>query len=524
MARLGFGEALTLLEARVIDSNSVALGVDTLQLMECAGRSVAEVVVREVFDGQAEGRRVAVIAGSGGKAGDGFCAARHLTYWGCRVDVYLAAPRIEHPDAAKQLEALQWMDLSISIKRARSVEDFPRDLEGYDVVIDALLGTGVRGRVRGLYADVIELINSFNGPRVSIDLPSGLDPDTGRVLGVAVRATITVTLHKPKRGLLEPSASSYVGKLVVVDIGVPKEAEVYVGPGDVELRVPRRPMKCHKGWAGRVLVVGGSRTFTGAPRLAALAALRGGADLAYILAPRRVADTAASYSPDLITIPVDSDYLEPRHASIAREWIEKSDVVVLGPGLSLEPESLKFARLIIEECRRLSKPMVLDADALKALSQIESLKLWESVVLTPHAGEFRKLFGLDLPEDPLERAEVVASASQRVGCTVLLKGWVDVVCSHEGVCRLNKVHPPSMAVGGTGDVLSGLVAALMARGLNAFDAACLAAYINGLAGCVAYAEKGDHMLASDLLEKIPLAMEKPLEIHKSYAKTYVRVR
>lgn len=524
MAKLGFGEALSLIEARVIDANSVALGVDTLQLMECAGRSVAEVVVREVLGERAEGKRIAIVAGSGGKAGDGFCAARHLAYWGARVDVYLVAHRVEHPDAAKQFEALQWMDLSVRITRVRSLDDVPKGFEGYDVVVDALLGTGVRGRVRGIYAEVIDSINAFSGPRVSIDLPSGLDPDTGEVLGKAVRASITVTLHKPKRGLLNPRASEFVGKLVVVDIGVPREAEVYVGPGDLELRIPRRPMKCHKGWAGRVLVVGGSKIFTGAPRLAALAALRGGADLAYLLAPRRVADTAASYSPDLITIPIEGEYLEPKHLDVAREWIERSDVVLLGPGLSLEPRSLEFARRVVEICRGLAKPMVIDADALKALAEGGKPRLWESVVLTPHAGEFKKLFGYDLPDDPVERAEIVARASEEAGCTVLLKGWVDVVCSHEGVCRLNKIHPPAMAVGGTGDVLSGLVAALMARRLSAFDAACLATYINGLAGCVAYVEKGDHMLASDLLNEIPAVMEKPLEMHRSYAKTYVRVR
>ena len=524
MARLGFGDSLTLLEARVIDANCVALGIETLQLMECAGKSVAEVVAREVLGGDVKGKRIAVVAGSGGKAGDGFCAARHLAYWGAKVGVFLAAPRVEHPDAVKQLEALQWMDLSVSIKRVRDLDDVPREFEGFDVVIDALLGTGVRGRVKGVYAKLIEEINGFKGPRVSIDLPSGLDPDTGRVLGVAVRASVTITLHKPKRGLLSPEASSYVGKLVVVDIGVPPEAEAYVGPGDVELRVPRRPMKCHKGWAGRVLVIGGSRTFTGAPRLAALAALRGGADLAYILAPRRVADAAASYSPDLIAIPVDSDVLEPKHLEVAREWIERSDVVVVGPGLGLDPRSLEFARRVIEECRAVDKPVVVDADGLKALAEGGAPKLWPKAVLTPHAGEFRKLFGLDLPEDPLERVEVVAEASSRASCTVLLKGWVDVVCNEEGVCRLNKVHPPAMAVGGTGDVLSGLVAALMGRKLSAFDAACVASYVNGLAGCVAYAEKGDHMLASDLLDKIPAVMEKPLEMHRQFAKTYVRVR
>ncbi len=524
MTRLGFGDSLTLLEARVIDANCVALGIDTIQLMECAGKSVAEVIVKEVFGGSAQGKRVAIVAGSGGKAGDGFCTARHLTYYGVKVDVYLAAPKVEHPDAVKQLEAIERMDLGISIKRVRSVDDVPRAFSGYDAVVDALLGTGVRGRVKGLYAELIEEINSFSGPRISIDLPSGIDPDAGKVLGIAVKATLTVTLHKPKRGLLAPEASSYVGKLVVVDIGVPLEAEAYVGPGDVELRVPKRPMKCHKGWAGRVLVVGGSKTFTGAPRLAALAALRGGADLAYLLSPRRVADTAASYSPDIITIPVDSDRLGLEHLKLAIEWIDRSDVVVLGPGLGLEPETLEFARKVVEECRSRGKPMVIDADALKALAEAKPIKLWSSVVLTPHAGEFKKLFDYDLPEDPVERVEIVAKASSEANCVILLKGWVDVICDSGGRCRLNKVHPPAMAVGGTGDVLSGLVAALMARRLGAFEAACVASYVNGLAGCIAFAEKGDYILASDLLEKIPLAMEKPLEMHKRFVKTYIRVR
>jgi len=504
---------VTSLEMRIIDRNSDALGVSTLLLMENAGRSIAD-VVEEVLGG-CRGKKIAVFAGAGGKAGDGITAARHLASRGARVVLFMLThpKRIEHEATRIQYEAVEKMDLSIKIRIVRDVEDLPQSIEEFDAVIDALLGIGIRGRVRNLYAKAIELINSFRGPIIAIDVPSGIDPDTGEVLGTAVRATITVTLHKAKPGLLK--ARDYVGQLRVVSIGVPPEAEIYVGPGDVEYRVRPRPLKAHKGVGGRVLIVGGSHTFTGAPALAALAALRTGADLAYVAAPERVADIIASYSPNIIAIRLrGSDILVPEHVEQLTQWIERCDTLVIGPGLGLDPRTFEAVYAVIERARALGKRMVIDADALKALAERRDL-LGKDMVVTPHAGEFRRLFGIDVEESIEGRIRAAVEAAKRFNTVVLLKGWLDVISDGERY-RLNKVHVQSMSVGGTGDVLSGIIAALMARGLSPFDAACVGAFINGLAGCIAYAELGDHITATDLIERIPEAMNRPYENFRKY--------
>jgi len=512
-------EIISSLEMRIVDRNADALGVATLLLMENAGRAVADVVEEKL--GGLKGKRIVVFAGAGGKAGDGITAARHMASRGALVTLYMLTPpeRLEHEAARIQFEAVEKMDLSIEIKVVRDLSDIPERVEA-DAVIDALLGIGIRGRVRTIYAKAIEAINSSSGLKVAIDIPSGIDPDTGEVLGVAVKADVTVTLHKPKPGLLK--AQPYVGELKVVSIGIPPEAELYVGPGDLEYRFRPRPMKAYKGSSGRVLVIGGSETFTGAPALSALAALRTGVDLAYVAAPERAADIIASYSPDIITIKLAGyDYLVPKHVESLKPWLERVNVVVIGPGLGTREETFNAVWELIGLLRSMDKAMVVDADALKALSQRRDL-LGGKMVITPHSGEFRMLFNVEVPEDIEGRISVVKTQASRYGIIILLKGWIDVISDGKRV-KLNKTHVPAMAVGGTGDTLTGIVAALIARGLPLFEAAYLGAFINGLAGCIAYHELGDHMLATDILKYIPEAMNRPYDNFKKYL-LYKRVR
>ncbi len=505
-------ETISSLEMRIVDRNADALGVSTLLLMENAGRAVADVV--EQILGGVRGRKIVVFTGSGGKAGDGLAAAKHLASRGALVEVYMLTPpeRIEHEATRIQYEAIEKMDLSVRLRIVKDVADLPRSIEG-DAVIDALLGIGVRGRVRTLFAKAIELINSFPGPRISIDVPSGIDPDTGQVLGIAVRATVTVTLHRAKPGLLK--ARDYVGELKVVSIGIPPEAEIYVGPGDIEYRYRPRPPKAWKGWAGRVLIIGGSKTFTGAPALAALAALRTGVDLVYVAAPQRCAEIVASFSPDIIAIKLPNhDNLHPEHLDVLKPLIERANAVLVGPGLGLEPETIEAIHRVLEIVKSLGKPVVVDADGLKALARRKDL-MFERMIVTPHVKEFEILFETQLPEDLWGRIEVVKEMARRYRVTILLKGWIDIVSDGERY-RLNKVHVPAMTVGGTGDTLSGIAVALLARGIEPIHAASMAAFINGLAGCIAYAQLGDHITASDLLRYIPEAMNRPYENFRKY--------
>lgn len=501
--QLGLGDTISSLDVAVIDANSEALGVSRLQLMENAGRSVAEELARRVPNGS----RVAVLAGPGGNGGDGLAAARHLAYMGYRVDVILLAKPedIRSPEARSMYEALEVMDITVDITIARD----PRriSLEGYDAVVDALLGTGLRGPPRSPYAEAIEAVNRANALKLSVDVPSGLDSDTGEAPGPVVRADVTVTLHKPKPGLFR--RPDLVGELVVASIGAPPEAEIYVGPGDVAYRVPRRSWRTHKGQAGRVLIIGGSQGFVGAPVISALAAQRAGLDLVYLAAPTRVVEAAARY-PTIIPVELEGPYLSPEHVDRLLAVAQRADAVAIGMGLGLEEATQEAVRELLARLPP-GKPVVVDADALKALSTSREL-IRGNMVLTPHEAEFARLFGAK--PAPVEKIEArVADAAQQArlhgNATILLKGPVDVITDGRRA-RLNKAGAPAMSTGGTGDALAGLAAALLAKGVEPFHAACIAAYVNGAAGALAYREYGESMTALDLVDRIHLVLKDPL--------------
>jgi hydroxyethylthiazole kinase-like uncharacterized protein yjeF len=512
---IGLGKTISSIDVRVIDTNSEWLGVSRLQLMENAGRSVADTVAAHIK----QPSHIVVFAGPGGNGGDGIAAARHLAYMGHKVDIVLISKpgEIKSEEARIMYNIAERMDLSINIKVARGCKVEPVKA---DAIIDALLGIGIRGAPRSPYKEAIDAINNSEGLKVAVDTPSGLDPDTGDTPGVFVKADITVTFHKPKPGLLKrPDAT---GKLVVADIGAPPEAEIYVGPGDVEFRVPRRKWNYHKGMAGRVLIIGGSIDFVGAPIIAALAAEKSGVDLVYLAAPSNVIQ-AASLHPTIIPVELrEYPWLHPDHLKILEHYIERVDAVAIGMGMGLHDESREAFIKLLEKLRSLSKPVVVDADGLKHLAEAKHL-LGENIVVTPHEAEFARLF--DARPEPVEkinsRIQTVATTAKRYNTTILLKGPVDVI-SDGSMVRLNKTGAPAMSVGGTGDALAGITAAMLAKRLDTFNAACLAAFINGVAGALAYNEKKDSMNTLDLIEKIPLALNNPLEAARK-ATIYERI-
>lgn len=510
-------EVISSIEMKIVDTNARALGISELQLMESAGKAVAEAVINKL--GNIRGKEVTVFAGSGGNAGDGFVVARYLACKGATVNIYLLSkPEELRSEAAKiEYSALKYLRLSIKeIKYVRDSSDLPTSVDS-DVIIDALLGIGVKGKVREPYLTAIYTINNSAGFKVAIDIPSGLHPDTGEVLGAAVHASLTVTFHKAKPGLLK--RPDIVGELVVADIGIPPEAELFAGPGDVIYKYPRRHPYVHKGEAGSVLVVGGSETYTGAPALAAQAVLRSGSDLVFIAAPERAADIIASYSPNLITIKLSgSDHLIPEHIKSLENILKKVDTVLVGPGLGLSSDTTEAVTELITKSCDLGKYVVIDADGLKHVARNLSLvkEFSKYLVLTPHAGEFKILFNTNVPppNDLLGRGEVVSKVSKDYGgVTILLKGPIDVI-SNGYRTKYNATGVPSMSVGGTGDVLSGIVASLLSKKvLSPFEAAYIAAYINGLAGALAHEELGEGMTASDLLRYIPKVIKDPFEVH-----------
>jgi len=491
---VGGGAGIRVEDMRAYELNSVWLGVPLSALMENAGRAVADYL--EYRLGGVVGRRVVVFAGKGGNGGDGFVAARHLAARGAEVVVHLAYPRgeVSHPDARANLEALYRGG------GVRVVEPGSRgwlDASGADAVVDALLGTGVRGGLRWPVSEAVEAYNAAGGLRVSVDVPSGVDPDTGEAVEGAARSDATVTMHEVKRGLLR--ARLYTGEIVVAEIGLPANAVEEAGPGDVAARVPGRPRDARKGQGGRVLVVAGSKRYVGAPMLAAAAAARAGADLVYLASTRDAAVEAAARFSSVIPAPFSGDMLAPRDLEGLRGLLERAHSLLVGPGLGRDPGVLETARALVEEAVAAGKPVVVDADGLAA---VEGARLAGApVLLTPHRGELRRLAGGEGPEAAMRLA-------REAGAVVLLKGPVDYVCS-PAACRRNRAGVAAMSVGGTGDVLSGVASAFLARRAalgrdpDPLNLGAAAAWLVGRAGERAYGRLGESMTAWDVVEEIP---------------------
>jgi NAD(P)H-hydrate epimerase len=506
-------KAITSREMRALELNAEYFGLSRLQLMENAGREVAlEVASRFRPD-----RPVVVFCGSGGNGGDGFVAARHLISMGFKVAIVLAG-RVQDVSDEAALE---------NLGAIRSLRENVRFFEVYDsslvpdvtaeIVIDALLGTGTKGTLRQPILQMVKQINRMKAFKIAVDVPTGIDSDTGETLGGAVKADLTVTFHRTKKGL--DRAKKYVGKLVVKNIGLPNEYEEFAGPGDVSLVTKPRPAESHKGDFGRLLVVGGSETYSGAPTLVALGAMRTGVDLVYVAAPRQTALAISSMSPDLITVKLEGEHLNASNVEALSTHFEKVGAISMGPGLGLHPETVKTVKALVEVAENSGRPLLLDADALKAFAGFKR-KLKVPLVLTPHAGEYAILTGKMVPRDFSARVQDVRKTAAQLGAVVLLKGSVDIVSDGTRV-KINFSGNPGMTVGGTGDVLSGVVSAFLAQKLDPFESATAGAFVNGAAGDFAFEDKGYHMVATDLIEWIPKVLNDPfshLKVRKDFAK------
>jgi ADP-dependent NAD(P)H-hydrate dehydratase / NAD(P)H-hydrate epimerase len=494
-------QAITSREMRALEVNAEYFGISLLQLMENAGRNVA-VEIASRFEA---GKRVVIFCGLGGNGGDGFVTARHLLSMGFVVTVVLAgrSKEIVHEAAQKNFLSLAYLN-EIPILEVTDSSNIPK-VEA-DVVVDALLGTGTKGTLKSPIGQMVEYINSLSGFKIAVDVPTGIESDTGESLGIAVKADVTVSFHAHKIGLA--NAKKYVGELIMRDIGVPRQLERFAGPGDVRLVMRKRDLKAHKGDFGRLLVIGGNETFSGAPSLVSLAALRTGVDIAYLAAPEKTARAISSLSPDLITVKLDGNHLKPGNIEVLKPYIEAVDAVVLGPGLGLHPDTKEFVKTCINTVENDGKPLLLDADGLKAFAEFKRpFKI--PAVLTPHAGEYAILTDQKLNENINERAAQVQKTATELNAVLLVKGKVDLVCSKKRY-KLNFTGNPGMTVGGTGDVLSGVVGGLLAQKVDAFEAAVAGAFVNGAAGDFVVSEVGYHMLASDLLDWIPQVFDDPM--------------
>jgi NAD(P)H-hydrate epimerase len=507
-------DTITSREMRALELNAEYFGVSLLQLMENAGHSVA----LEIASRFKQDKSVAIFCGLGGNGGDGFVAARHLSSMGFKVTVVLAgkAKDISHKAALENWNALQSLKETIPIYEVQDSTLIPEVKA--EIVVDALLGTGTKGKLKPPILQLVEKINLLDAFRVAVDVPTGIDADTGEVLGTAVKAHLTITFHKSKKGL--ENAKDYVGELAVKSIGLPKEFGNYAGPGDAQLVLKPRLKESHKGDFGRLLVIGGSETFSGAPALVALAALRTGVDLAYVAAPEKTAHAISAMSPDLITVKLDGEHLNPSNIPALKNYVERVNAVVLGPGLGLHTETREAAKAIIETVENFGKSLLLDADGLKAFAEFKR-RLKVPVVLTPHAGEYAILTGKTLPEKLMDKVSEVKGTAAELGAVLLLKGPTDII-SDGTRFKLNFTGNPGMTVGGTGDVLSGIVGAFLAQGADPFESAVAGAFVNGAAGDFVFEEKGYHMVATDLLNWIPKVLDDPMshvKVRRTGAKT-----
>jgi len=476
-------------------------GVPSLDLMEAAGGETAAAV------GELAGSsRVSIVCGKGNNAGDGLVAARRLAETGYEVEVLLLWPAAElSGDAAANLERCP------APAREVAPDELGAALDGTGVIVDAIFGTGFSGAARAPADAAIEAINACDAPVLAADIASGVDASTGEVGGAAVRAAITVSFHAAKIGHWIAPGKECAGELRVVEIGIPEGAPAQPAAGLITTgvleRAPRRAPGSTKFSSGQVVVAGGSRGLTGAVCMASEAAIRAGAGYATAAVPEAVQDVVAIKLTEVMTrgCPGPAGSLGPEAADGILELAERAAAVALGPGLGRTDEALELARSLAP---KVEAPLLIDADGLNAhagkLASLAARK--EPTVLTPHAGELARLLETDSDEISARRLHHAREASARSGAVVVLKGDDTVVVDGDRVA-INRVSCPALATAGTGDVLSGVISALLARGMEPFAAACAGVLAHSRAGRVAAERVGaESVIATDVIEAVPAGL------------------
>ncbi len=504
-------------QMRQIDQECIRSGTPGHVLMENAGKAVAE-ETRKIL-GKIDQQCILLLIGPGNNGGDGLVAARYLHDWGAKVSVYLCRQR---PANDPNLELVQKRNLTcVEATQDKNLNKFDELLSSAGCVIDALFGTGKARPFDGVFQQVLERVAQAKSKKtglriIAVDLPSGLNADSGAVDPVCLYADNTITLALPKLGLFSFPGAERVGKLTIADIGIPSHL---ADPITTELItdewartvLPKRPLNANKGTFGRVLVVAGSINYIGAAYLACSGAMRVGAGLVTLA-------TATSLQPILAAKLTETTYLplpesqpgiiSPQAAELIAPQFSTYDVVLLGCGLGQNQPTAQFITSL------LSKPalpaLVLDADGLNNLAR--NLKWWQQLtsntILTPHPGEMARLSGLSVAEIQSDRLDTARKFAQEWQKTVVLKGACTVIASPEGYSRISPIANPGLASAGTGDVLTGAIAGLLAQGVSLFDAAALGVYLHGKAGEMVKNIIGDAgMIATDLLSALPVVIK-----------------
>ena len=518
-------KVVTAAEMRQIDQDTIdGIGIPGIVLMETAGSAI----VRAIEQHYPTCKRIGIFAGKGNNGGDGIVIARQLAHTGYDVHLFLVSPPDSFTgEAYINLQIAKNLKLPIKeilTDTAPETEKgvFSNHIASCELLVDAILGTGLRGEVRDPIATIINAINSLSIPILSVDLPSGLDADTGNPLGTCVRADRTVTIGLPKRGLLIHPGAELAGKLEVADIGFPKQV---IDAQNIKVHwtttaqaaewMPPRPSASHKGTYGRVFVVAGSTGMTGAAALASEAALRAGAGLVTLAIPKHLNPILEGLLPEVMTLPLpetDAGSLAISATSTILEFAERTkSVLAMGPGLSQNPETVTLVHQLVRENqeRGLGLRMVIDADGLNALAHDRKTisLLDKEAVLTPHPGEMARLADTPIPTLETDRISTAQQFANEHGVTLVFKGAPTVTGTPTGNVWINSTGNPGMATGGMGDLLTGIIAGLMAQGVSSEKAAALAVYVHGLAGDITSERSGMHgLIASDVLKAVPEAI------------------
>jgi len=499
--------ALTPPEMQAADLRTVEdVGIPQLLLMESAGRAVADLARDFVEELEGDPIRIAVVAGPGNNGGDALVAARYLMHLGFEPDIYMAAKSEDLGELCRtQLEIMEGLGASISLLREQTPEFFRSGLRAASLIVDGLLGTGVSGALREPYRTWVGDINAAGRDVVAVDMPTGIDAGSGSVAGPAVQASATVTMAAPKVGMLLYPAATYVGELWVAQIGIPPSILADVGGRYHILTkqqffywLPHRSPLANKRSAGDVVVVGGSRQYSGAPVLSARGAHRAGAGYVTVACPPDAADAISHHLIEEIVSPWP-DVADPEEVTNALlELTRHAGAVVVGPGLGRDEKTQQIVRRFIEQTTR---PLVVDADALFALAGHTGLVREKKAVLTPHNGEFARLLGDRAETVITNRIKAADDFASELDITLLLKGPRSIVATKEA-SFVNLTGNELLATAGTGDVLSGIVAAMLAAGCSPRQAAAIGAYWHGVTADYLLNEHQHSIVAGDVANSL----------------------
>jgi NAD(P)H-hydrate epimerase len=506
-------EVMQQLDKRTIEE----AGIPGVVLMENAGRGVVGVLLKNyphVLKGT-----VALIAGKGNNGGDGFVIARYLINRGVSVRIFLLGTRGKiRGDAKVNLDSVLKMQVPLTeIKSSAGWKAHRGELEGCTLIVDAIFGTGLTSDIGGVTGEVIHDLNGLTIPTVAVDLPSGLHPDTGAVLGCCVQADCTVTFGLPKRGLFLYPGAQYAGSIKIVDISIPSSfVEEALLPDQVLLfadmiqALKVRNPDTHKGDYGHVLAIAGSRGKTGAAVLTCQAAARVGAGLVTLGIPESLHGIVEQKLTEVMTEPLSEHtpgFLGLSSFEKIRELMEGKKVLVLGPGLSTGEDTVKLVHALIKES---SIPVVVDADGLNALGAHPGVlqQIDVPVVLTPHPGEMARLVGVSVREVQGDRIAIAKDFARRYGCYLVLKGARSLIVEPDGSLSINLTGNPGMASGGMGDLLTGMIPGFIAQGYDCATSIKLSVFIHGLAGDLLSRERGPvGFIAGDVLSEVPRVLQ-----------------